>query len=125
MIRSYYRCCCINEPVIFSHCVHLKLGHRFHALLEACFDCNDIVPLTLTPDALLLNNKNPSPLLSRELGLKGSYNIGNDKTSVPSMLTPSESRYMYTFCIHVYLTTNRPCKPQILNFFLNCNSVIL
>ena len=25
---SYYRCCCINEPVYFSHCVHLKLAHR-------------------------------------------------------------------------------------------------
>ena len=33
MIRSYYQYCCINEPVIFSHCVHLKLGRRFHALL--------------------------------------------------------------------------------------------
>ena len=32
MIRSYYRCCCINEPVIFSYCAQLKLGHRFHAL---------------------------------------------------------------------------------------------
>ena len=32
--RSYYRCFCINEPIIFSHCVHLKLGHRFHALLK-------------------------------------------------------------------------------------------
>ena len=45
MIRSYYCCCCINEPVIFSHCVHLKLGHRFHALLKACSDRDDIVPL--------------------------------------------------------------------------------
>ena len=25
MTRSYYPCCCINEPVIFSHCVHHKL----------------------------------------------------------------------------------------------------
>ena len=33
---SCYRCCCVNEPVIFSHCVHLKLGHRFHALLKVC-----------------------------------------------------------------------------------------
>ena len=24
MIRSYYCCCCINESVIFSHCIHLK-----------------------------------------------------------------------------------------------------
>ena len=31
-------CCCINEPVIFSHCVHLKWGHRFHALWEVCSD---------------------------------------------------------------------------------------
>ena len=23
MIRAYYRCCCMNEPVIFSHWVHL------------------------------------------------------------------------------------------------------
>ena len=30
----YYRSCCINEPVIFSHCVLLELaiGHWFHAL---------------------------------------------------------------------------------------------
>ena len=46
-IRSHYRCCCINEPVIFSHCVHLKLGRWFHALLKVRFDCEDIVPLTL------------------------------------------------------------------------------
>ena len=45
IIRWYYRCCCINEPVIFSHCVHLKLGHRFHALLKVCSDRDDIVPL--------------------------------------------------------------------------------
>ena len=45
MIRSYYRCCCINEPIFFSHCAHLKLGHRFHALLEVCSDRDDIVPL--------------------------------------------------------------------------------
>ena len=44
MIRSDYHCC-INEPVIFSHCVHLKLGHRFHALLKVCSDRDDIVPL--------------------------------------------------------------------------------
>ena len=33
-IRSYYSCCRINEPVIFSHCVNLKQGHRFHTLLS-------------------------------------------------------------------------------------------
>ena len=44
MIRSYCCCCCLNEPVIFSHCVHLKLGHRFHALLKVCSDRNDTVP---------------------------------------------------------------------------------
>ena len=36
MIKSYYCCCCINEPVIFSHCVHLKLGHWF--LLNGSLD---------------------------------------------------------------------------------------
>ena len=45
MIRSYYSCCSINEPGIFSHCVHLKLGHRFHALLKVFSDRDDIVPL--------------------------------------------------------------------------------
>ena len=40
MIRSHCCCCC------FSHCVHIKLGHRFHALLKVCPDCNNIVPLT-------------------------------------------------------------------------------
>ena len=28
-----------------SHCVHLKLGHRFHALLKVCSGRDDIVPL--------------------------------------------------------------------------------
>ena len=45
MIRWCYRCCCINEPVSFSHRVDLKLGHWFHALLKACSDRDDIVPL--------------------------------------------------------------------------------
>ena len=45
MIRSYYHCCCINEPVIFSHCVHFKRGQWFHALLKVCSDRDDIVPL--------------------------------------------------------------------------------
>ena len=45
MMRSYYSCCCINEAVMVSHCVHLKLGHRFHALLKVCSDHDDIVPL--------------------------------------------------------------------------------
>ena len=47
-IRSYYCCCCCcctNEPVIFSHCVHLKLGHRFRALLKVCSDRDDTAPL--------------------------------------------------------------------------------
>ena len=35
----------MNEPVIFSHCVHLKLGHPFHALLEVCCDRDDTAPL--------------------------------------------------------------------------------
>ena len=45
MIRSYYHCCCINEPVIISHCAHLKLGHRFHAPSKVCSDRDDVVPL--------------------------------------------------------------------------------
>ena len=43
--RLYYHCCCIIEAVIFSHCVHLKLGHWFHALLNVCCDYDDTVPL--------------------------------------------------------------------------------
>ena len=50
MIRSYYRCCCINEPVICSHGVYLKLGHRFHALLKVCSDRDDTAPLTSKND---------------------------------------------------------------------------
>ena len=47
MIRSYYRCCCINAPVISSQCVHLKLGHGgFHALLKVCSDNDDTVSLS-------------------------------------------------------------------------------
>ena len=45
MIRSYYRCCCINKPVIFNNRVHLKRGHQFHALLKVCSDHDDTVPL--------------------------------------------------------------------------------
>ena len=45
LIRSYYLSCSVNKPVFFSHCVHLKLGHRFHALLKVCFDHDDSVPL--------------------------------------------------------------------------------
>ena len=44
MIRSYYRCCSINEPVICIHSV-LKLRHRFHALLKICSDRDDTAPL--------------------------------------------------------------------------------
>ena len=36
-----------KEPVTFSHCVHLELGHRFHALLKVCSDRDDIVLLTV------------------------------------------------------------------------------
>ena len=32
---------------MFSHCVHLKLGHRFHALLKVCSDRDNIVVLIL------------------------------------------------------------------------------
>ena len=35
----------VNEPVIFSHRVHLKLGNRFHALLQVCSDRDNSVPL--------------------------------------------------------------------------------
>ena len=48
IIRSYYHCCCINEPVIFSQCVHLKLGHRFHALLKDCSNREYILIETLS-----------------------------------------------------------------------------
>ena len=30
---------------MFSLCIHLKLGHRFHALLKVCSDRDDTVPL--------------------------------------------------------------------------------
>ena len=45
MIRPYYCCCCITEPFIFRHCVHLNLGHRFHVLLKICFDHDDSILL--------------------------------------------------------------------------------
>ena len=34
------------QPVIFSQCVHLRLGYRFHALFNVCSDCDDTVPLS-------------------------------------------------------------------------------
>ena len=33
-----------NEPAIFSHCVHLKLWHWFHALLKVCSDRDNTIP---------------------------------------------------------------------------------
>ena len=45
-IPLHYRCCCINEAVLFGHCVHLELGHRFHALFKVCSDHDDIVSLS-------------------------------------------------------------------------------
>ena len=47
MIRSYHCCCCMNEPVNFSHCVHLKLGYWFHALLKVWSDHDDTVPFNM------------------------------------------------------------------------------
>ena len=52
----------INEPVISSHCVHLKLWHRFHALLNVCSDHDDNVPLM------------------------GRYGIGNVGKTVPTSM---------------------------------------
>ena len=51
MLHLYISCIvCIvfiyNEPVIFSHCVHLKVGHRFHALLKVCSERDDVVNLS-------------------------------------------------------------------------------
>ena len=45
MIRPYNRCCCITEPVISRHCVHLKLGLRFHALSKKSALIVTIFPL--------------------------------------------------------------------------------
>ena len=55
-IMSCYSCCCINEPVIFSHRVHLKLGHRFHALLTVNSDRDNTVPLSALSPWLLVTN---------------------------------------------------------------------
>ena len=56
MIRSNYRCCCMNEPVIFSHCVHLKRGHRFHNLLKVDSDRDDTACLMITCSKLKLTH---------------------------------------------------------------------
>ena len=32
--------------IIFSHRVHMKLAHWYHALSKVCTDCDDTVPLT-------------------------------------------------------------------------------
>ena len=43
-MRSQSVAAAYNDPVILSsHCGHLKLRHRFHALLKVC---DDIVPLS-------------------------------------------------------------------------------
>ena len=119
MIRSYYCWCCINEPVIINHCVHLKLGHRFHALLKDCFDRDDIVPLKATFNMVNVGKTDSMSMLTvfesrytqgegatlvmlAKLLLfslnqdihKGRYNIGNvGKTDSMIMLTLFESRY--------------------------------
>ena len=33
----------LRKWVMFTHCVHLKLGHRFHAQLKVCSDRDDAV----------------------------------------------------------------------------------
>ena len=71
MIRSYYRCCCINEPVMFSNSVHLKLGHRFHALLKVCSDCDDIVPLNYS--GMLNNGCSDSECLALQAPILTAY----------------------------------------------------
>ena len=45
MIRSHYCCCCsiINEPVIFSHCVHRKRGSTSH-LYSSQTTCRTPIP---------------------------------------------------------------------------------
>ena len=55
MITSY--CCCTNEPVIFSHSVHLKRGHRFHTLLKVCSDRDDAVPLEVTQSLMWFSGR--------------------------------------------------------------------
>ena len=42
MTRSYY--CNMNQS-IFSHCVRVKLGHRFHTLLKVCSHRDNTAPL--------------------------------------------------------------------------------
>ena len=79
MIRSYYRCCCINEPVIFSHCVHFKLGHRFHALMRVCSDRDDTVPLMIWQNIAHLHVNvhvmNKCEINMLILSRKGAYTI--------------------------------------------------
>ena len=76
MIRSYYHCCCINEPVIFSHCVHLKLRHRFYALLKVCSDRDDCL-LNFFPAVPVVKSKKSSKRLS------SLFNRGSKKRPPP------------------------------------------
>ena len=45
--------------VMFSHCAHVKLGHRFHALLKVRSDRDNIVPLTVRFMIIFLESREP------------------------------------------------------------------
>ena len=67
MIRSY--CCCINEPVIFSHCVHFRTPIPY-VLLKVCPDHDDIVPLLshVQSDHFKLNAQKKTRTLNFDMG---------------------------------------------------------
>ena len=109
MMRLYYRCRCINEPVIFSHCVQLKLGHRFHALLNVCSDRDDIAPLMYD----LVTQK------SKDIFRKSFANspYGSDKNGLPKCQTPSThlAHSIQDFILILHMLNCPQCPNHLVN----------
>ena len=132
MIRSYYRCCYIhvNEPVILSHCVHLKLWHRFHALLNVCSDRDNTIPLISPLDRRNVNSSHSQGSASsirpsrRDLGRMSS--TSKDGELWASIVDPAPSDTSRTNKPYVKMTQefhksilSKSMKHQSLIFLYN------
>ena len=95
---------------IFSHCVHLKLGHRFHAQLKGCSDCDDTVPLI-----------DGGEYLSKFCSCTCKWSIQHEHT--PSLL--------FDFYVVRFLCCSTSTNPHVYRtymycaYMLSCNCFIL
>ena len=95
--------CCIhvhvNESVSFSHCVHLKVGQRFHALLKVCSDRDDTVPLNVH------FNRPLCILTSQFASFRGKVRpfIGHMYARCAHMHSKAWHTYLHVCAVHMYM----------------------